>query len=230
MKWQSFWSDFVDLVFPRCCEACDSSLIGNESTICTTCRIGLPRVGNQNMHQNETIYLMDDRWPVLEVQSFLLFTKRGKVQKLLHALKYRGAKEVGIALGKMYGDEMLSAGNFPQVDLIVPVPLHPRKRRSRGFNQSDAIAEGIALSTAVPWSNQYLIRTKFTETQTGKGKLERRENVKNVFAVSGEMQAKKVLLIDDVLTTGATVEACVIALYESGCEEVFVRTIAVAKY
>ncbi len=230
MKWQGFWNDFIDLIFPRCCEACDASLVGNESIICTKCRIDLPRLGKDAIFKHEPLIFFDQDRPSLDVNSFLLFTKRGKVQKLLHALKYRGTQEVGIALGKMYAQEMLENQSFPDINLIVSVPLHPKKKQNRGFNQSDLIAEGISMVTNVPWSGTLLVRTKYTETQTGKGKQERRENVKNVFAVSEKVAAQRILLIDDVFTTGATVEACVAVLYEAGCEEVVVRTLAMANH
>ncbi len=230
MKWQGFLSDFIDLIFPRCCEACDASLVGNETIICSKCRIELPRIGKDTIFKHELIFFFDQTRPPLDVNSFLLFTKRGKIQKLLHALKYRGTQEVGITLGKMYAEEMIENNSFPDVSLIISVPLHPKKKQSRGFNQSDLIAQGISMVTNIPWSGTDLIRTKFTETQTGKGKMERRENVKNVFAVSKQFSAKKVLLVDDVFTTGATVEACVAVLYEAGCQEVFVRTLALANH
>lgn len=230
MKWQSFWSDFMDLVFPRCCEACDASLVGNETIICTKCRIELPRIGKDTIFKHDPIVNFDPSRPPLDINSFILFTKRGKIQKLLHALKYRGTQEVGITLGKMYGEEMIENNSLPDVTLIISVPLHIKKKRSRGFNQSDLIAKGISMVTNIPWSGTCLVRTKFTETQTGKGKLERHENVKNVFAVSEKVVGKKVLLVDDVYTTGATVEACVVVLYEAGCQEVFVRTLAMANH
>lgn len=222
----SIWFDFVDLIFPRCCAACDKGLIGNENVICTACRIALPRAGQDSIFSEMIGQKFLDRHEVTETHAFLLFTKKGKVQKLLHALKYKGQPEVGVELGFMFGQEMLENDMLPYADLIISVPLHKRKLKSRGYNQSDKLAEGFSKATNIPWSGDVLLRAKYTETQTGKTRNERWENVRGVFVVQGDVRGKKVIIMDDVLTTGATIEACIEVLLEAGCTEFIVLTIA----
>jgi ComF family protein len=226
----NIWNDFVDLIFPRCCEACDQSLVGNENIICTTCRISLPRVKTDSILNDA----LKDKFPhipeIAGTAAFLLFTKRGKVQKLLHALKYKGRSEIGIEMGFMFGLEMLEQNLLPDADLLVSVPLHKKRIAKRGYNQSDLLAEGFSRATQIPWSGTVLQRTKNTTTQTGKTKKERRENVRDVFIVNGSLTQKKIIVIDDVLTTGATMEACIEVLKAAGCETFYVFTIAVAQH
>jgi len=152
------------------------------------------------------------------------------VQKLLHALKYKGQGEVGVELGFMFGQEMLENQTLPFADLIITVPLHKKKFKARGYNQSDKLAEGFSKATHIPWSGDTLERIKFTETQTGKTRNERWENVRGVFAVKGDVSNKKVIIMDDVLTTGATIEACIEVLMEAGCNSFFILTIASAQH
>lgn len=230
VKLKSLLLDFVDLIFPRCCEACDKSLLGNEETICTICRITLPRIEKDGVYAEDIKYRFVNIPEVLSTQSFLLFTKRGKVQRLLHGLKYRGNKEIGLLLGSMFGQELMQEGRLPSAELIISVPLHKRKMAKRGFNQSDLLAEGLAKVTGIPWSATALARHKYTETQTGKSKQERQENVAGVFNAAPDLNCRSVILIDDVLTTGATLGACIETLKTAGCTEFHILTIAVAQH
>lgn len=230
MNLKNFLSDFTDLIFPRCCEACDRSLVGNEATICTSCRISLPRIHLHGLHQGVIRYKFVNVPEVILTHSFLLFTKKGKVQRLLHALKYKGNKDVGLMLGFMFGQEMLATGMLPESEIIISVPLHAKKKNLRGYNQSDLLAEGFSNATGIPWSATILERIKHTATQTGKSKIERRENVKGVFVVNEHINHKNVIIIDDVLTTGATLEECVQTLKQAGCDTFTILTIALAEH
>ncbi|WP_373515685.1 ComF family protein [Persicitalea sp.] len=165
------------------------------------------------------------------VFSFLAFTKRGKVQNLLHALKYKNKPEVGILLGKMMAQELTERADFPTADLIVSVPLHKKRRQERGYNQSDAFAEGLSEIANIPWSGSVLSRVRYTKSQTGKTKTERQENVKDIFQASdpSQIQGKRIILVDDVLTTGATLESCLNVLLRAGCDTVYIMTIAAAQ-
>ena len=227
----SVWADFVDLIFPRCCEACNHSLIGNERNDMyqmpyIPAQGWVPIVFMQKSVRLKFVHLSE----VISTESFLVFTKRGKIQRLLHALKYGKEPEVGILLGKMFGEEMKTNGTVPDAGLIISVPLHRNRMKKRGYNQSDLIAQGLSVSTGIPWSGKVLQRIKDTETQTGKDKRERRENVNGVFQVNGILEQKCVILVDDVLTTGATIEACIHTLQQAGCVEFHVRTIAIAEH
>jgi ComF family protein len=230
VKLSHFLRDFIDLIFPRSCEGCEKALAGNEEVLCTACRISLPRLSRDGLSSGVLQYKFVNEPAIVFTHSFLLFTKKGRVQKLLHALKYRGKKEVGVLLGTMFGQELLANGLLPDADLIVSVPLHEKKRSSRGYNQSDLLAEGFSNATGIPWSGDLLIRNRYTETHTGKNKAERRENVSGVFAVKGQLNAKKIIVIDDVLTTGATLEECVHTLKQAGCPEFYILTIALAQH
>ncbi|MCE6990680.1 ComF family protein [Dyadobacter sp. CY323] len=230
MTLQIVFNDFIDLIFPRCCEGCEKPLIGNEETICTVCRISLPRLNSEGMNKDTLQYKFVNVPEIISTHSFLLFTKKSKVQKLLHVLKYRGNKEVGILMGFMFGQEMLAAGELPNAELIISVPLHRKKKKNRGYNQSDLLAEGFSSATGIPWSGTALERVKYTETQTGKSKTERRENVRGVFEVREKSLPESVIIMDDVLTTGATLEECVETLKTAGCTQFYILTIALAQH
>lgn len=230
MNLKSLWFDFVDLVFPRCCEACDKGLVGNEEIICTSCRISLPRIEKNGIYAESIRYHFVNFPEVLSTQAFLLFTKRGKVQKMLHALKYKKNQEVGILLGMMFGQDLILQNSLPEAELIISVPLHKRKLAKRGYNQSDVLAQGLSSATGIPWSGTVLIRNKNTDTQTGKSKKERQDNVDGVFSVPKDLNYQSVILIDDVLTTGATLGACIHALRNAGCKQFHILTIALARH
>lgn len=226
----TYWHDFVDLLFPRCCEACEKALVGSEAILCTDCRATLPRMETDSALRASLQTKFIGYSQVKAVYVFLIFTKKGKVQQLLHALKYKGRSEVGVLLGKMMAQEM-PIGAFPDADLILSVPLHKKRLRERGYNQSDAFAEGMSELTGVPWSGSLLVRTRYTKSQTGKTKMERHDNVKGIFEVSDtrQIEGKNIILVDDVLTTGATLEACLEALLRAGCRSVYIMTIAAAQ-
>ncbi|WP_247237628.1 ComF family protein [Telluribacter sp. SYSU D00476] len=230
MKLSRYWSDFLDLLFPRCCEACGKALVGTEETVCTSCRITLPRLSQDSIISTSVKSKFIGNPDVQDAFAFLVFTKKGKVQELLHALKYKGNQEVGRLLGLMYGQELIEQNQLPPADLIISVPLHPRRLKERGYNQSDAFAKGLSEATGIPWSGTVLIRTRYTRTQTGKSRVERYENMSGVFRVEQKeaVEGKKVILVDDVLTTGATLDACVEAMKGLNCT-VYIMTIAAAQ-
>lgn len=230
MNLATYWHDFVDLLFPRCCEACDMALVGSEAILCTDCRATLPRMATDSAQKAFLQTKFSGYSQVKGVYSFLIFTKKGKVQMLLHALKYKGRSEVGVLLGTMLAQEM-PPGTFPSADLFVSVPLHKKRLKERGYNQSDVFAEGLSEITGIPWSGTLLIRTRYTKSQTGKTKLERHDNVKGIFEVSdtGQIAGKNIILVDDVLTTGATLEACLEALIRAGCRNAYIMIIAAAQ-
>ncbi|SMB82822.1 phosphoribosyltransferase [Hymenobacter roseosalivarius DSM 11622] len=226
-------ADFVSLIFPRVCLACEEPLACGEDHICTGCRAQFPYTDYHKLPSSENP-LARKFWGKLPVRyslSYLRFLRRGRVQHLLHQLKYQGQQDVGRVLGRWYGAELADYSLGTEFDLIVPVPLHPRKLAKRGFNQSDTFAEGLSVSLQVPWSATALRRTEHTDSQTQKNRAERWQNVAEVFEVAqaAEVLNKRVLIVDDVLTTGATLEACAAALLAAGCSEVSIATIACAE-
>jgi ComF family protein len=222
--------DFVSLFFPRYCLGCSGSLVRGEEIICTKCIADFPRTDYHSFAGNPLEKRLTGRLPIRNAWAFLKFRKEGIVQQMLHQLKYNNHPEVGIALGKIFGYELSNAGFSSDFDLIVPVPLHETRRRKRGYNQSSTFAEGLSHSLGVPWSETVALRMRRTGTQTRKSKAERWENVKDVFTVSSEAIAqKRILLVDDLITTGATVEACGRKIVDSGCESLSIACIAEAQ-
>jgi ComF family protein len=224
------WNDLLDLFYPNLCSACAIPLVGNEEVICTNCRLSLPR---SNSHLIEIPSLADKfagKVVVKSVYTFLKFEKAGKVQRLLHQLKYNNRPDVGQTLGRLYGQELRMSQVNEQLDLLLPIPLHSRKLAQRGYNQSDAIAGGLSETLAVDWSATILKRSKFTSTQTRKTRMERFENVAGIFEVTQpeRIKGKRIGIVDDVVTTGSTLESAIIELLQNGAKEVSVITLAAA--
>jgi ComF family protein len=159
------------------------------------------------------------------------FSKGGSVQKLVHQLKYRGRKEIGIAIGKFYGADLRESETFCSSQVIIPVPLHAGKLKRRGYNQSDLFAQGLASGLDIPHDPANLVRVKASETQTRRSRFERWKNVESVFKVSdpSRLEGKNILLVDDVVTTGSTLEACAQELLKVPGTTVSVATIAFAQ-
>lgn len=225
--------DFLALFFPRACLACQASLVTGEQHLCTPCRAELPYTDYHLLPaaQNPLSRRFWGKLPVTHTLSYLRFLQHGRVQHLLHQLKYQGQQNVGTALGQLYGAELATAGLSPEFDLIVPVPLHRRKLARRGYNQADTFAAGLAQALPCPWSATVLQRTEHTASQTQKNRAERWQNVATVFEVARpqEIAGRHILLVDDVLTTGATLEACGAALLAAGARQVSIATIACAE-
>lgn len=223
-------ADFVNLIFPSVCLGCEEPLGRGEKYLCTDCLAQLPYTDYHLLPAaaNPLSRRFWGKVPIGHTLSYLRFLRRGRVQHLLHQLKYQGQRDVGLALGRWYGHDLARQGL--RFDLIVPVPLHPRKLATRGYNQSDTFAEGLAETMETPWHAHALRRTTHTDSQTRKSRLERWQNVARVFEVAdiAAIQGKHVLVVDDVLTTGATLEACAAVLLAAGAAEVSVATIACA--
>jgi ComF family protein len=208
-----YFSDFVALFFPKTCLICESAISGNEKVLCTTCRTSLPETGFHLRGKNPVEELFYGRLLIEKAMSLLFFDRGSKYRRLLYQLKYKGRKEAGIFLGQLLGSRLKESNMLP-VDIIVPVPLHPARLRRRGFNQSQIIAEGIASVLNTPVSDKALVRSKYTLTQTRKGRFERWQNVEGIFRCPDpkKVESKHVLLVDDVVTTGSTLEAAGSAL------------------
>ncbi|MGI4740237.1 MAG: ComF family protein [Janthinobacterium lividum] len=233
MMLRPLFADLVALFFPRACLACHEPLVAGEAHLCTTCRTELPYTDYHLLPpaHNPLARRFWGKLPVQHRLSYLRFLRHGRVQELLHQLKYRGQEGVGRALGQLYGAELAAAGLGPEFDLIVPVPLHRRKLARRGYNQAEAFATGLAAALPCSSAAHALRRTEHTATQTRKGRTERWQNVATVFEVAQPaiVAGRHVLLVDDVLTTGATLEACGAALLAAGARAVSIATIACAE-
>ncbi|WP_026235573.1 ComF family protein [Echinicola pacifica] len=227
----TFFNDFLALLFPQTCVVCKRSLFDFEKGLCRICEHQLPTTNYHLRPQNNDLSIkIMGLTQATNVMAFLRFSKKGMSQKLLHALKYRKKPEIGRLLGRLYGQKLLEDGFEIRWDGIVPVPLHPLKEKRRGYNQSQMFAEGLSLVLNVPvW--KALDRIEFTSTQTKKSRMERISNVEGVFGInqSFEVLGKHLLLVDDVMTTGATLSACANVLLSSKTQQVDLAVIAAGK-
>ena len=205
----SLINDFLSLIYPRHCESCDNSLFKHESYLCNYCRVSLPKSDYHKHTDHALSKVLAGRIPYMDAMSLYVFEKSGRVQKLLHSIKYQGQKDLATHLGKLYAYDLLSEGFNSDFDVIVPVPLHPSKLRQRGFNQSEHFARGLAEGLNKNLETEKMIRSVATSTQTRKKKFERWENVEGIFELKDKafFVNRHVLLVDDVITTGATLEA-----------------------
>jgi len=228
--WRRRLTDFVGLFFPHYCLGCAASLVKGEEILCTRCVLALPRT-RYAADQNPVLEKFLGRLPVRYAWAFLKFRKAGIVQHLIHQLKYNGQPQVGIRLGTLLGAEISQTDLHRSIDCILPMPLHPLRERKRGYNQSAKFAEGLSTGLTIPCFEDAVRRTQNTASQTRKSKVERWENVKNAFEVVRPelLQGQRVLLVDDIITTGASLEACGQTLLAGGCRELSVACIAEAQ-
>lgn len=227
-----FFNNLLSLFYPRLCAGCGDALQQNEQHLCLHCMLHLPETNFHKEHDNPLTNIFAGRVRVREVASLLYYKKGNNVQHILHALKYNGHKELGAFLGEYYGKLLIQEPRFQDIDYIVPIPLHPKKQRKRGYNQSEWIAKGLSEGMQKPYRTDILTRAQFTETQTRKSRFNRWENVKEVFVAQGDksVEGKHLLVCDDVLTTGATMEAAIQQLQTIPDVKVSVVTLATAQF
>jgi ComF family protein len=170
----------------------------------------MPRTNFHLGDDNPVSRLFWGRCRLEKAAAFSFYNRGSRIRNMIHSLKYKGNKEIGFELGKIYGSVLSRSGFLNGIDIIVPVPLHASKRRLRGFNQSEVISEGIGLASGLPVDALSLKRTEVTDTQTRKSRYERWENVSGIFEVADpdKLRGKHILLVDDVITTGSTIESC----------------------
>ena len=200
----------TQLFFPHTCAGCGSDLLGNDNLICLQCLANLPETNFAQHANNPVEKIFWGRVPVTAAMTGFYFSKHAIIQILIHQLKYKGNKAMGVFLGNRIGLQLNESTRFNKIDALIPLPLFPDKQKRRGYNQASIIAEGISEIIDVPVWNNIITRKIYTDTQTHKGRIDRWHNVKESFSLlnEGAIQNKHVLLVDDVITTGATTEAC----------------------
>jgi ComF family protein len=224
-------ADFVSLLFPELCQACSANLVGGEKLICTDCRYNLPFT---NFHLKPDNLVAQQFWGKINIEAgyaMCYFTKGGKMQHLMHQFKYRGVKKIGNLLGNIAGGQLAQNPVFKTVDAIIPVPLHKSRLRKRGYNQAACFAEGVAEKLNVSVIENNLVRELATETQTHRSRFSRFENMQEVFTIKNPEALKNqhMLLVDDVTTTGSTLEACGSELLKIEGLKLSIATIAYAE-
>lgn len=205
--------DVVSLLYPRLCLMCQAQ-VQQDDHICLSCETELPRTDYHSLAENPITEKFYGRLNLRFGAAYLIFSPGNKTQDLIHALKYQDKPILGQIFGKEYGQLIQQSSVCPKADCLIPVPLHPRKQHLRGYNQSEWIARGLSEGMGIPVDNQTLIRSKFTETQTRKSRMSRLNNMESAFSVSHpeDFKYKHAIIVDDVLTTGATLESCALTL------------------
>lgn len=223
-------TDMGGLLLPRRCAGCDGALHRNEADLCALCLADLPRARMLGNAQNPVARLFWGRVPLEAAGALMRFDPGGKVQHMLHRLKYKGDRHVGLGMGRLMGEEAVASGRYLSVDTVMAVPLHPRKERARGFNQAQVLADGLRQCWPLKPAGRELLRVLHTSSQTKRNRMDRWQNVRTAFAISPArtLANAHVLLVDDVVTTGATLESCARALLEVPGVKVSVLTAAYA--
>lgn len=219
----------LHLLFPHVCSGCGNDIVSQESMLCMRCIDGMPET-NFELHAGNPVE--KTFWGRLQLNGATAqyyFTKESLMQHLMHQFKYKGNKELGLQLGKIMGEQIKKSGRF-EVDALIPLPLFPRKEKRRGYNQATVLCQGMAESMKIPVLDKVIVRPQHTETQTKKGRIERWKNMEGKFVLSnpGAIRNKHLLLVDDVVTTGATLEACGIELLKAENVTLSVATFCVA--
>jgi len=226
-----FITNLLGFSFPELCPACRRGMSGHEKLLCSDCRTNLPLTNFHLMEENPLKKMFWGRVPLEYAMSYYFFSKQTRVQQLIHHIKYRGLKELAVEVGRMMGRAIQENEKFCNaVEVIIPVPLHPKKLRKRGFNQSECLGRGISELIKKPLSTQNLIRQIHNPTQTKKSRFQRWKNVSGIFELlnAEELNGKHVLLVDDVVTTGSTIEACYLALKKANDVRISLASIGFA--
>ncbi len=210
MQLKEWANDFLHLIFPHTCTGCGSDILNEEQQLCLHCHADMPSTHFFNQPGNPVEKNFYGRLPLRNAAAGYFFTKESLLQHLIIQLKYRGNKQIGVYLGQLLGKAIMQSERFNNVDVLVPLPLNPRRLQRRGYNQATELCNGISQSWNRPVLDDVVVRKVYTETQTHMGRINRWQNMDGVFEVTdtNTLSGKHILLVDDVVTTGATLEAC----------------------
>lgn len=227
---KSIFRSFLALFFPDLCIVCRERLIDGELHICTDCLLLIPKTSFHLQADNRLEQFFAGRIPFERAAAFAYFIKGGSLQQIVHELKYRRNPDIGYFMGKLSGDNIKGSDFINSVDLLVPVPLHPKRQKERGYNQSLKICEGISAVTGIPVDTESLVRTVNNPSQTKNSRFDRWKNVEDIFSLKNEdiFSNKHVLLVDDVITTGSTIESCVREIVKSDGAKISIFALGMA--
>ena len=200
----------LQLVFPHVCDGCGSDLLSEESQLCLRCLAAMPETNFEKHAGNPVEKMFWGRLPLVKATAQFYFTKESLMQRLMHQLKYRSNKDLGLQLGRLMGISIRESKRFEDIDALIPLPLFPSKEKRRGYNQATVLCNGMAEILSLPVLENIIIRPQHTESQTKKGRIERWKNIEGKFVLTNAFAIynKHLLLVDDVVTTGATLESC----------------------
>ena len=224
-------NDIHTILFPKVCFGCNASLVLGERYLCTVCRHKLPLTYFHRVEDNPIVKIFYGRFPLKSATSFLFFEKGGIVQQIMHYLKYKNQESISPFLGDWMGEELKEIHSFVSVDVVIPVPLHKNKLRKRGYNQVAGFGKQLAKHLEAVYVDDILVKSSKTQTQTFKDRVTRWYQNKPVFKITNTtvLQNKHILLVDDIITTGATIEACANALNNIPGITISVATMAYTK-
>ena len=224
------FADTLHLFYPHTCPGCGSDLLENDQLLCLKCINELPHTGFAPFANNPVEKHFTGRLRLAAAHSEFYFSKGTLLQHLIHQLKYKANTDIGIYLGELMGNSILKSGRFNTIDALIPLPLYAKKERQRGFNQAAVICKGLSVALNIPTLIDYVTRERSTETQTRKHRTERWENVNESFAIRNRqaLHGKHLLLVDDVVTTGASLEACGTIILRETNARLSIATLAIA--
>jgi ComF family protein len=210
----NLWNDFIALLFPRLCLACEQALPKSERCLCFDCQTSLPETNFHNSSSNTFTERFEGRVSLEAAASLFFFTRKSRTQHLIHQIKYHDKREAAVELGRVLGEKLINSTNFQGIDCIIPVPMHPTKQRWRGYNQAEMFANGLSDTMHIEVESTALRKIKMTISQTKMKRSERLENTQEVFELTNPtlLRGKNILIVDDVMTSGATLESCAVAI------------------
>lgn len=220
----------LHVVFPHICDGCGSDLLNIESRLCIRCLASLPETNFERHTSNPVEKLFWGRMPIINAAAQFYFTKESLMQHLIHQFKYKGNKELALQLGRLMANAIRSSGRFNNIDALIPLPLFPSKEKKRGYNQATILCDGMAEILNIPVLTNVITRPQHTETQTKKGRIERWKNIEGKFELVNlpGIMNKHLLLVDDIVTTGATLEACGNELLSAENVKLSIATLCIA--
>ncbi len=227
----NFLKEIFNIFYPEICLCCKDPLTAHEQTICLNCRHDLPLTNFTEEKNNLVEKIFYGRFPVEEATSLFYFLKKGNLQQLMHELKYKSQQQVGTLIGDWLGEEIKDSKRFKNIDCIIPVPLHKKKQKKRGYNQVSTFGKSLSQKLNIPFYENILIKTSATKTQTKKVRFDRWKNAEHQFMIKNTelIKNKHILLIDDIITTGATLEACLNTIGNTNNTKVSIASMAYTK-